>query len=72
MVRIVLNDDQVKLLSQAKEPIEFRDARGRHLGYFEHGVTEDDIELALKSLRSEGPRYTTEEVLKHLQSLEQR
>jgi|GEM_PF-6515793 len=72
MVSIVLNDEQMKLVAQAKDRIEFRDSHGRHLGFLDHGVTELDIALAKKSLQSDEPRYTTEEVLKHLQSLEQR
>jgi len=70
MHHIVVDDQQAKLISEATENVEIRDPRGRHLGYVAHGFTDEDIAIAQDRLASDEPRYTTQEVLEHLQSLE--
>jgi CRISPR/Cas system-associated endonuclease Cas1 len=70
MTQIVLTEEQLKLLAQSGGSVEFCDSQGRHLGYLSHGFTNEDIELAQKSLASNEPRYTTAEVLRRLKSLE--
>lgn len=69
MTYIVLDEQQAKILSEACGVIGLRDQSGRHLGFVSHGFTDDDIEMARKRLASDGPRYTTAEVLDHLQRL---
>jgi hypothetical protein len=70
MEHIVVDDRQAKLISEATESIEIRDARGAHLGYVAHGFTDEEIAIAKDRLASDEPRYTTDKVLNHLRSLE--
>lgn len=72
MVHVVLSDEQVKAISQAKGDVEFRDASGQRVGYFWEGWTAEEIARALASRNSNQRRYTTAEVLQHLQSLDQK
>ena len=50
-----------------------RDSRpqGQHLGYVAHGFTDEDIAIAKQRRASDERRYTTQEVLQHLRTLEQ-
>ncbi len=70
MPHIVVDDQQVKLISEATESVEIRDLRGEHVGYVAHGFTDEDIVIAKQRLASDEPRYTTQQVLDHLRSLE--
>ena len=72
MHHIVVDDQQAKLISEATESVEIRDPRDRHLGYVAHGFTDEDIAIAKDRMASDEPRYTTQEVLDHLQSLERK
>jgi hypothetical protein len=72
---IVLSIEQVRVLRDAKGEIELRDPQGAKVGCAKpqddlHGWTEEDIRLAKEALAAPGPRYTTEQVLAHLRSLE--
>ncbi len=71
MPHIVVNDEQARIISESAESIEIRDLSGKHLGYVAHGFTDEDIAIAKQRLASDEPRYTTQEVLDHIQSLEQ-
>jgi len=70
MQHIIVDDQQARIISEATEDVEIRDPRRRHLGYVAHGFTDEDIAIAKQRLASDGPRYTTQEVLDHLRSLE--
>jgi hypothetical protein len=72
MHHIVVDDQQAKLITEATESIEIRDPRGRHIGYVAHGFTDQDIAAAKDRVGSDEPRYTTQEVLDHLHSLERK
>jgi len=72
MQHIVVNDEQARIIGESSDQIEIRDGNGRLLGYVAHGVTDEDIAIAKQRLDSDEPRYTTREVLEHLQSLEQK
>jgi hypothetical protein len=72
MEHIVVSDQQARLISEATESIEIRDARGGHLGYVAHGFTDEDIAIAKQRLASDDPRYTTQQVLDHLRSLDRK
>ena len=39
MEHIVVNEQQARLISEATESVEIRDAKGTHLGYVAHGFT---------------------------------
>jgi hypothetical protein len=68
MEHIVVDDDQAKLICEAKDYVEIRDVRGGHLGYVAHGFSDGDIALVKQRLASDHPRYTTEKVLDRLRS----
>ena len=70
MHHIVVDDQQAKLIAEATESVEIRDPRGKHPGYVAHGFTDEDVSIAKERLTSEMPRYTTQQVLDHLKSLE--
>lgn len=70
MPHIIVDDEQAKIICQSAESIEIRDATGKHLGYLARGFTHEDIAIARERMASDEPRYTTQEVLDHLQSLE--
>jgi hypothetical protein len=70
MPHIVVDDQQVKLIEEANESVEIRDLRGRHIGYVAHGFTAEDFGIAKQRSVSDEPRFTTKQVLEHLQSLE--
>ena len=66
------DEEQARIISESAESIEIRDRRGKHLGYVAHGFTDDDITIARQRMASGEPRYTTQQVLDHIGSLEQR
>jgi hypothetical protein len=68
----VVDDEQARIISESPERIEIRDRTGRHLGYVSGGFTEEDIAIARQRMASDEPRFTTKQVLEHLQSLEQK
>jgi len=70
MHHIIVDDQQAKIISEATESVEIRDPRGRHLGYVARRFTDEDIAIAKRRLASDEPRYTTQQVLDHLRSLE--
>ena len=72
MPHIVVDDQQARVISEATGTVEIRDREGKHLGYVAHGFTDEDIAIAKRRLASDEPRYTTQEVLDHLQSLQQK
>jgi hypothetical protein len=69
MPHIVVDDAQAELICNTPESIEIRDRHGRRLGYVAHGFTDEDIMLARQRMTSNEPRYSTEELLNHLNSL---
>jgi hypothetical protein len=69
MRHIVVDDDQARMIAEASEGIEIRDRQGNHLGFVAHGFTDDDIAIAKQRLASDERRYTTKEVMDHLDSL---
>ena len=70
MAHIVVDDQQAKLIFEATESVEIRDGRGTHLGFVAHGFTDEDIAVAKQRIGSKEPRYTTQQVLDHIHSLE--
>lgn len=72
MLHIIVDDDQARLISQSAEEIEIRDRSGNHIGYVAHGFAEADIAVAKQRMASSEARYTTQQVLTFLGSLEPR
>jgi hypothetical protein len=72
MAHIVVDEAQAKIISESSGDIEIRDRHGKRLGFVAHSFTDVDIAIAKKRLSSTEPRYTTPEVLRHLESLEKK
>ena len=70
MDRIVLDDQQARVVAGTTRRVELVDLNGKHLGYVTHDFTPEDIAEAKRRLASDERRYTAEQVLEHLRSLE--
>jgi hypothetical protein len=70
MTRIVLTDEQARIVAAAKKPLPVCDERGNVLGFVSPAWSEADIAEAKKRLASDAPRLTTAEILAYLRSLE--
>ena len=70
VTHVMLDDEQARIVLQSSETVELRDRHGRHLGYVAHGFSEEDFAAARRRRESTEPRYSTQEVLDHLRSLE--
>jgi hypothetical protein len=66
---ITIDQGQAKLIEEADGRVEIRDSQGRHVGYVSHGFTPDEIAAARRSLDSDEPRHSFEQVLAQLRSL---
>ena len=71
MVQIVLNDEQIKQIKAANDSVVFVNSRGVPIVYGSTGFSPEEIQEALERAKSDGPWYTTEEVLRHLESMGQ-
>lgn len=71
MSQIVLSAHQVQFVVAASDPVELRDDQGTLLGYVARPPADTEVAAAKRRLTSGGPWHTTEQVLKHLESLEQ-
>ena len=70
MPHIVVDDRQATIISQTAGTVEILDQQGNRLGYVAHPFTDEDVDVAQRRLQSKEPRFTTQEVLNHLRSLE--
>lgn len=70
MPHIVVDEEQARIIAEARGEVEVLDTSGRHLGFVSHGFSREDIGAARQSLASDERRYTTREVVEHLESLE--
>lgn len=69
MTYITVDATQAELILTAGESIEIRDHQGRHLGFVAHGFSDEDVEVAANRGASDEPRYSTDEVLRHLRGV---
>ena len=65
------DDEQVKALRNATDKIQLRDEQGNLLVSIARPFSDERIADALERAKSDGPWYTTEEVINRLKSLEQ-
>ena len=72
MIRIVLDDHQAQSLRSGDSSVEVCDRAGNLLGHVARIPCDEDIEEAQRRLESDGPWYSTQQVLDHLNALEQR
>ena len=71
MAQIILSDDQARAVENATDAVEIRDQHGNLLGYVSPPPSNAEIAEARRRLDSDGPWYTTQQVVDHLKSLEQ-
>ena len=71
MVQMMITADQAKLLLECDESIEIVDPSGRRLGTVVRPPSDEDVQIARQRIGKPGKRYSTAEVVSHLQSLEQ-
>ena len=78
-IELVVDDEQARLIVESGAPIAIRDQRGRVLGRFVRESSEEHqsriwsaerIQELEQRLDSDGPWYSTPEVLDHLRTLE--
>jgi hypothetical protein len=72
MSQVILNDEQVKAVVSATGMVEVCDPKGRVLGVISPRLSAKELECAAKAKRalaSDQPRYTTDQVLAHLDKL---
>jgi len=70
MVQVVLSREQAEQIARAREGVELLDEKGHSLGVVTRGYSAEELKLAQERARSDGPWYTTAEVLEHLRTLE--
>ncbi len=76
MVQIVLTDEQARVAREAPDRLELCDPAGRLIGHVIRGAavdrhfTPEEIAEIAKRSRTPGPRYTTAQVLEHLDILQ--
>ena len=70
MPYIVVNGHQAAEIAADGDAVEVRDQSGRLLGHIEARVPPEEIAIAKARRGLPGPRYTIDQVVAHLQSLE--
>ncbi len=71
MIKIVAKDELLRELENTDEVIEFVDANGKRLGTLVRPPSDEDVRIAKERLAGDAKRYTTEQVVDHLRSLEE-
>ena len=66
MIQIVLTPEQNRVLTEAKEPVEIVDGRGRVLSKVSHGWTESEVTEALTISRQSGDGGSLKDALARL------
>jgi hypothetical protein len=69
--KITLTDEQMKLVVQAMRPLQVCDSHGVVLGTIDPELSPEFIAELKRRAAAPGPRYTGEQVRRHLQSLEE-
>jgi hypothetical protein len=70
MIRIVVDSEQAKAISERRESVEIVDASGKRLGYLSQPFTEEEISTAKEWLASDQERVPSSVVLERLRALE--
>lgn len=72
MIRIVMNDEQAKAISECREGIELVDSSGKRVRYLSPPSVEDEIRIAKERLASNQERVPSSVVLERLRALEEK
>lgn len=70
MTRIFLDENQSKAIAEASDDIGLFDPNGNLLGFVTSSFTKEEIAEAKRRLSEDQPRYSTQQVLDYLASLE--
>lgn len=70
MVEIVLTEEQTRVITSARNPVQVRDHKGNFVGTIAPVWTETDIAEANRILATNATWHTTEQVLDHLRTRE--
>jgi hypothetical protein len=70
MPAIMLTKDQLAILGESDGNAILTDEYGNHVGYVSPPLSQAELEELHRRADSDGPWYTTAEVLEHLKSLE--
>lgn len=69
MVQLVVDDDQAQLIRESSEPIEIVDRTRSRIGILDRDWTPEELAETERLARSDGPWYTTQEVVAYLGSI---
>ena len=69
---IVLNEEQTQTIVSSLQPIQVRDPQGKVLGILSPIWSEQDLQEARHRLAGNEPRFSTEQVINYLGSLEKK
>ena len=69
VVKLVVNAEQAKVLTEARESVEILDPKGNRLGFFARPFSEHEIELARSRAAAGQPGRSTAAVLERLGTL---
>ena len=70
MTQLMLNAEQTKIIAKSLEPIQVCSPTGEVLGVIQPEISREEIARLKQVAKSDGPWYTTEQVLQHLGTLE--
>lgn len=70
MNEIILSDDQLRVVREASGRVAILDPQGCLVGYLSRAVDPAIIAEAERRAASDGPWFTTQQVLDHLKSLD--
>ncbi len=70
MVKIVATEEQLRVLTESKESVEFVDSAGNRLGVLARNTDIEDIRIARDRLASDDERLPYSAVLDHLSTLD--
>jgi hypothetical protein len=68
MREIVASEDLMRAIAESSSEIRFVNPQGQILGRFEPELTPEEMNEIRRRLASQEPRYTTDQVIKRLQS----
>jgi hypothetical protein len=69
VVKLVVNAEQAKVLTEARESVEIFDSKGNRLGFFARPFSDHEIDLARSRAAAGQPAQSTAAVLERLGTL---
>jgi hypothetical protein len=71
MPHIILNEEQLKVVSSSEEAVEIRDPKGNVLAHIPPRLTQAEFEEIKRRLASNQRRFSSQQVKEHFQALEE-